>query len=199
MGVALRGLAVLLLFAAGEDKTEMILGTTGSRSADLEVHAGGLVLREGSAGSAFGTVRAGKAKRQLSYFAVIKHRLNAGSKQNTKEEATAENEEGESKQSLSINGKSLQIDYKVKLDAAGKVSRETLVVNGKSVDVAKGRVFLVDLTKAPPTWEQRKLNLPAEVASATTKKSAEELAKKVLGSLTKQDVKVKSFVESVGK
>jgi hypothetical protein len=65
--------------------------------------------------------------------------------------------------------------------------------------VAKGRVFLVDLTKSPVTWEQHKLNLPAEVPLATTKKAARQLTRKVLASLTKQSAKVKSFVESAAK
>jgi hypothetical protein len=199
MGLTLHGLAMIFALGAAEEKMELIQGTSGSRTGQLEVHAGGLVVREGSAGSVFGTVRAGKGKRQLSYFVVVKHRLGGDGKQATNEEATAENSEGESKQTLTIDGKSLQIDYKVKLDGDRKVSRETIVVNGKTVDVAKGRVFLVDLTKSPPTWKQHKLNLPAEVASATTRKAAEELTRKVLASLTKQNPEVKSFVESAGK
>ena len=131
---------------------------------------------------------------------VFKHRLGGEGKSDFTEEATAEDAAGESKQSLTIDGKTLQVAYTVKLDVdAKKVSRETLTVNSKSVDLAKGRVFLVDLTTSPPKWEQRKLNLPAEVGEATSKKAAEELVKKVLASLTKEDRKVKAFVEAAAK
>jgi hypothetical protein len=199
----LRGL-VLVLVVVGSglvaDKMELIQGTSGSRTDALEIHSGGLVVREGAAGTAFGTVRAGKGKRQLSYFMVLKHRLSGDGKSDTKEEAVAEDNRGESKQSLTIDGKSLQVEYQVQLDArTKKIIRETMTVNSRSVDLVKGRVFLVDLTVSPPKWEQRKVRLPDEVAEATSKKAAEELAKKVLGQLTKQDRKAKAFVEAAGK
>jgi hypothetical protein len=202
MAIILSWLAVVLSAPAGEvsAKTQFIQGTSGSRTDSLEIHAGGLVVREGEAGSAFGTLRAGKGKRRLSYFVVFKHRLNGEGKSDFTEEATAEDAGGESKQTLTIDGKVLRLEYKVKLDpGTKKVASETLVVNGKSVDVSGGRVFLVDLTTSPPKWEQRKLNLPDDVAEVTSKKAAEELTRKVLASLAKQDRKAKAFVESAGK
>jgi hypothetical protein len=202
MEMTVRGLAVVLLLVGAQaaEKMQVIQGTSGSRSDALEIHSGGLVLREGSAGAAFGTVRAGTGKRQLSYFLVIKHHLGGEGKSDFNEETTVESVEGESKQSLTIDGKSVQVEYKVKVDSVSKQpSRETLTVNRKPVDVARGRVLLVDLTVSPPKWEQRKLSLPGEVALASSKKAAEELAKKVLASLAKQDRKVKAFVDAAGK
>jgi hypothetical protein len=199
MAMALQILTLLLVPGASEDKMQLVQGTSGSRSDALEIHSGGLVVREGSAGVVFGTVRAGKGKRHLSYFVVLKHRLRSEGKSDSGEEATAENSEGESKQSLTIDNQTLRVEYKVKLDAARKVSRETLTVNGKSVDPAKGRVFLVDLTVSPPKWKQHKLTLPAEVGEATTKKAAEDLARKVLADLVKEDREVKAFVEAAAK
>ena len=60
-------------------------------------------------------------------------------------------------------------------------------------------MILADLTASPPRWEQRKLDLPAEVPEATLKKEAEELVKKVLASLVKQDKKVKAFLDDAAK
>jgi hypothetical protein len=202
MGSMVGGLLAGLLILGGQagEKLQKIQGTSGSRTDSLELHSGGLVVREGSAGAAFGTMRAGKGKRQLSYFVVFKHRLGGEGKSDFTEEATAEDAGGDSKHSLTIDGKTLQMAYTVKLDVdSKKVSRETLTVNRKSVDLARGRVFLVDLTASPPKWEQRKLNLPAEVGEATSKKAAEELVKKVLASLIKEDRKLKAFVEAAAK
>jgi hypothetical protein len=198
----LSGVAVLLLVLGGssESKMELVQGTSGSRSDAMELHSGGLVVREASAGSAFGTLRVGKGKRQLSYFMVLKHRLGSEGKTGTKEMVMLEGGEGESKQTVTIDGKTLQVDYKINLDpATKKLSREMLTINDKSIDIAKGRVFLVDLTASPPTWQQLGLTLPAEVAETSSKKSAEALVKKVLASLAKQEKKAKTFIDAAGK
>jgi hypothetical protein len=133
---------------------------------------------------------------------VLKHRLGAEGKSAATEAATVmlEDAEGESKQTLTIDGKTLQVDYKVNLDpATKKLKGEALTINDKSVDLGKGRVFLVDLTISPPTWQQLGATLPTEVADASSKKSAQALAKKVLASLVKQEKKAKAFIEAAGK
>ncbi len=188
----------LLCLLALEDKAELIQGASGSRSEQLEVQSGGLVLREGSAGAAFGTVQVGKGKRQLSYFLVLKHNLGKASSSDFAEEATAEEGEGKSKQTLSLDGKTLEVNYQVSV-AGGKVTKQSLALNRKTVDLSRGRVFLVDLTASPPRWEQRKLDLPAEVPPTTTKKAADELVKKVLANLARKDSKAKSFIDSAGR
>jgi hypothetical protein len=182
------------------EAAEVIQGATGARSDSLEVHAGGLVVREGEAGSTFGLVQAGRAKRQLSYFILFKHRPSAAAPLESSEEATAEGDAGSSRQALTSDGKSLQIDYQVQLDPASKkVSRESLTLNKKSVDLARGRVLLVDLTASPPRWEQVKVDLPTEPGEATTGKAAAELVRKVLGGAATRDRKIKEFLEAARK
>jgi hypothetical protein len=127
---------------------------------------------------------------------VFKHRLGGVGKSDFNEEVSAENAGGQSKQTIVIDGNGIQIDYAVKMGADKKLSSQSLTINKKAVDLAKGRVFLVDLTTSPPRWEQRKLDLPAEVAAATSKKDAEALVKKVLASLVKQDKKVQAFLDA---
>jgi hypothetical protein len=184
----------------GAEKAELIQAPSGSKSDNLEVQAGGLVLRDGEAGTAFGTVRAGKGKRQLSYFVVLRHHLGKAEKSDFNEEATADLAAGQSKQTLSLDGKSVEIVYKVAIDKEGKVTDESLTVSSSAgkkethKDLKKsGRVLLVDLTGKEPTFEVRKGELPAEV-EAPTKKAAEELAKKVLAKLA-EDKKVKEFID----
>ena len=45
----------------------------------------------------------------------------------------------------------------------------------------------------------RKVNLPAEVDETTTRKAADELVKKVMSCLTKENPKVKAFVAEAAK
>jgi hypothetical protein len=187
---------VLALLAA--DRVEVIQGVSGSRSDQVEVQTGGLVLREGSAGAAFGTVRLGKGKRHLSYFVIVKHNLGKAGDSDFSEEASVQEGDGKSKQTVTVDGRTLEVAYQVHVEA-GKAAKQTLTINRKAAEVGKGRVFLVDLTASPPRWEQRKLDLKEEVSDATSKKSAHELVKKVLARLVKQDRKVKEFVDSAGR
>jgi hypothetical protein len=180
-----------------EDRAETIQAPTGSKSAQLEVQAGGLVLRDGEAGAAFGTVRVGKDKRKLSYFIVVKHELGKAEKAEFNEDAELDNKKGKTKQTLSLDGKSVEIVYEVRL--GDKEPGETVTINKETYDPKKkGRVFLLDLTGETPRWEQRKIDLPAEVG-ASNKKATEELAKKVLASVAAKDKKAKEFIEKAGK
>ena len=196
-------LAAVMVMLAGPEPVEtaqVVQGASGARSDSLEVHAGGLVAREGEAGSTFGLIQAGKARRQVSYFVVFKHRLSAGTPLESSEETAVEGDAGTSKQSLTSDGKALQIDYQVQLDAASKkVSRESLTVNSKAVDLSRGRLLLADLTTSPVRWEQRKVDLPADPGEATSPGAAEELVRKALAEAAKKDRKVKEFLESARK
>jgi hypothetical protein len=192
---------VAALLALGQaDKASLIEGTTGASSGDLEVQTGGLVLREGEVGSAFGTVRKASKTRKLAYYVLFKHSFTSRSKSNTSEEATAVDDKARGSQELELDGKKLTVLYKIEVDLrARKVLREELTLNGKTINLARGRVFLVDMTVNPPKWQQKKLKLPAEVADAQDRKSAEELARRVVAALVKQDRKVKAFVAEAGR
>lgn len=195
-----RALGLVLFACTFTQIPQVIQGTTGARSASLELHAGGLVARQGEAGATFGTLQAGKAKRQVNYFLLFKHRLSPTMPAEVSEETTADGDTGSSKQSVAIDDKSLQLEYQVQLDATTKkVTRETLTLNKKPVDLSRGRVLLVDLTVNPPRWEQRKIDLLAEVGETTSKKDAEELIRKVIASAETNDRKIKEFVEAARK
>jgi hypothetical protein len=188
----------LLVALSAREGVMFIQGTSGSRSDFLEVHAGGVVVREKAPGVAFGTVKVGGNKRQLSYLVIFKHNIGGSGKSDLTEEATAEEARGESKQTVTIDGKALKVEYSLTLNARKRIDKETLTVNKKAADPSKGRVFLVDLTVSPPKWEQVKAKLPADVADASNKKAAEALAKEVVAALVKEDKKVKAFVEKAG-
>lgn len=190
-------LAVALRPDEGADKAQVIQGTSGSRSDKLELHAGGLVVREDEVGAAFGTYRVGKGKAQLTYFVLFKHRLAAETPLDWSEETSAEGDGASSKQVLAIDGKSLVIEYQLRLEAK-RQPRRALTVNKKPVELAKGRVLLVDLTVNPPRWEQRRADLPGDVGETMTRKEAEELVRKALASATR-DSKVREFVEAASR
>jgi hypothetical protein len=198
--------AVLAILAAGaalaaarqdEEPEGVVNGTSGLARGNWEVTAGGLVLVEGKPTLVFGTVRKGRPQHELSYFAIVRSRFKASAKVDIFEKTFADDTSGESRQLFAVDGAKLTVTYKIGHNA-GRVLRESIVVNGKSLDPRKGRVLLVDLTARPPTWTQRNLPLPATVPEAREKKVAAALARKVLDEL-KKDRGVRAFVEAAGK
>src|SRR5262245_38996669 len=113
-------LLVVAVAAQAGERTEVVQGTSGSRSEVLEVRAGGLVVRTGEAGSAFGSMQAGTAKRQLSYFVIFKHRLGGEGRMEWSEETTMEGASGNSKQVVTIDGSTLRIEHRVEVEEKTK-------------------------------------------------------------------------------
>ncbi len=188
--------AVVAVGGARAEKLTLVQGTQGAKIGAWEVQTGGLVLPEGAAGCAFGTVRKGTPAQQFSYFVVLKHGYGPCSKTDSSEEVGTENKLANTKQVVGVNGHKLTVAYQIEFDARAKmVLRETITVNGKAVDAAKGRVLLVDLTVTPPKWEQKNVELPPLGATAPTeKKAAEALGRKTLEALAKQDKGVRAFI-----
>jgi hypothetical protein len=196
--LVLVGGLLLLVAQQAANADEEVVPPTASRTNHLEVQGGAVVIRDGEAGSAFGTVRVGKGKRQLSYFAVLKHQLGKADNREFNESVSAEDKEGETKQTLFLDGRKVEIVYKVRVVSDKEVS-ETLTVNGTAAPLKNGRVLLIDLTAKTPTWEQRKADLPAEV-EAGDRKATEDLARRVLMSLAKSpDKKTAEFIDKAGR
>jgi hypothetical protein len=186
-------LSMLVGSAFADDDLAIVQQATLTRSPVLEVRSGGAILREGKPGAVFTLVQPEKAKRRFAFCLLIKHRLGEEGANECNDEATVEKGVATIKQTVQIAGRSVQLDYKIELDP--KSDRETLTINKKSVDLSRGRVFLVDLTGKEPRWEQRKITLPDDPSEASSKKETEELAEKVLSG-AKTDRKIKEFLET---
>ena len=178
-----------LVFA---DRMEVIHGTSAARSDAIELHTGGLVVRTGEAGVAFGSLRLGRGKRSPAYVLILDHRLGGEGKSAFDDSVSADDDSAQAKQTITIDGHTLKLAYRVSLDAR-KPAKESLTLNGKAVDLAHGRVFLVDLRSSPPRWEQLEVELPLEVDAATSKKAASAVVAKLLAHLRGKDRRVKEF------
>ena len=184
-------LAIILALAWAE-RMEVVNGTTAARSDASELHTGGLVVREGAVGVAFGSLRLARGKRAPAYVLLLDHRLGGEGKSEFDDTASADETQAEARQTITIDDHTIKLVYRVELDAR-KAAKETLTLNGKAIDLTRGRVLLVDLRASPPRWEQRKVDLPAEVDAATAKKAASALAAKLLAHLRGKDRRVKEF------
>lgn len=185
----------LVLLAVGE-KAALVQGVWGASTPLVEAKAGGVVAREGQAGAAFGTLRVGKGKPGLPFFAVLRHGLGGGGPSDSSEDVRVEDRAVTMKHVLTLDGKSLTLVYAAEVSADGtKLTRESLSVNGKAADLSKGRVLLIDLTAEPMHWEAKKVTLPAEVGPAKDAKAAEDVARSVLAEIIKQDAAARAFVQ----
>ncbi|HZY89836.1 MAG TPA: hypothetical protein VFE78_33750 [Gemmataceae bacterium] len=182
--------------ARADDKVSLLRGASGGNNGTLEVLTGGLALREGEVGGAFGTVQVGTGKRRFAYFAVVKHGLNADVGTSTSEKARVSRTAGECTQVVGVGDRKLTIVYQVKLNARKEVQKETLTVNGKEFDAAKGRVLVVDLTEKSPMCGQLKVALPADVPDVSEPKAAAALVKRTLAELAKKNKPIRAIIES---
>jgi hypothetical protein len=185
--------------ARADDKATLVRGVTGGNNGIVEVQAGGLALREGEVGGAFGTVQLASGKRRFSYFVVLKHGLNGETGTSTSEKSRVTRTTGESTQVVGVGDSKLTIAYRVQLDGRKALGKETLTVNGKAVDAAKGRVLVVDMTARPPTWGQLKVELPAEVPDASEPKAAAALVKRTLAELAKKNKPLRAIIQPAGR
>jgi len=75
-------------------------------------------------------------------------------------------------------------------EGAGKVT-----VNGKSVDLSKGRLLLVTHADSDFTWQQESAELPKSVTAPRTVKEAEALAKENVKKLQQGNDAVREFLK----
>jgi hypothetical protein len=170
-----------------------------ARSGDLEIWAGSLVFRPTEASVLFGGMR-GASEAQVSYLLVLKGQGQTAALPRSSAEARVEGLAGQARHTLQLEGQSLQLEYTVKLDPVRKtINRETLSLNGKVVDLLRGRVFLIDWSVNPYRWQQRQTALPSGSLETASKKQTEALARRFLAELSKQDRVLKEFIERSGR
>ena len=82
-----------------------------------------------------------------------------------------------------LNGKTLKAKYEIELDENNKSVNEVLEIGGKPVDIKSGRLFLIDLTTASPTYEQKDVELPKQISELESPADVESMANKTLEAL----------------
>jgi hypothetical protein len=169
----------------GRGNTDKFTIQGGRSSSDgLSVSSGNLVVRAGKPGVLFGTAKATNSPEQFSYIFVFMH---AGLKpvpgDTYKAVNSSSGKKGSSTCTLVESGQTIQADYEIELDDTGKVTKEQLKVGGKVVDLAAGRLFLIDLTAPSPTYEQKRSDQLGAIKSLDTTEDVENIAASILDSL----------------
>jgi hypothetical protein len=96
---------------------------------------------------------------------------------------------------LEANGVKLRVEYKMEIDAQNKKPvSESLTVNGKSIELPKGRVLLVSFAGKDITWQQDAVELPQSPTAPRTTQDVEALAKDHVKRLRQESEAVRAFL-----
>jgi hypothetical protein len=193
---------LVLLFTApgafGGDlrPNEMIVGGGSCEADGLWVSGPSIYLRRGSPGVAVGMARSPGAGRACAYVLVIK-----GDEQRKVLAEYASRSEvvgstAHSRGFVAIGNRRAAFEYRVEIDPTGKRAPvEALSINGKALDVGKGRVVLIDLSAADVSWKQVWVGLPGFPAYPEGTAQVESQAEELLGRLRRDSAEVRGFLK----
>jgi hypothetical protein len=169
-----------------------------SSSGNLGVSGGSLVLVAPKPGIYFGTVRKPGGPEQFTYLILFRHARpgSHGSKWGIESHCTSDTRgTAETKDAIELDGKRIEAAYRLELDETlTAVANESLAIGGKNVDMVSGRVFLIDLGAETPTYQQKKVELPAIPSPLESTDDVERLAETIRTSLESQDPEIKAFL-----
>ena len=129
--------------------------------------AGGLCVTKDWPGALFGMAKAPGHDRELSYLVIFQHHATARSKVTSEGKIRHKVEAGRHQITVSdgihVDGTGIDIVLEMALDLTKKtLSSEEMTFAGQKVDLAKGRLFLVDLTGESVSWKQLPVVLPTK-------------------------------------
>jgi hypothetical protein len=172
----------------------VLQGSSGS-SENLAISGGNLVVVGPKPGIFFGTVRTPGSQEQFTYVILFKYGHSISS-HGIRFHCTSDIKTAETQDVIELDGKRIEAFYRVELDESlSAVANETLTIGGKSKDMTSGQVFLIDLTADEPTYEQKKVELPAIQSKLETTEDVERLVGAIRKSLESQDPEIKAFME----
>lgn len=189
-------LAVLpTAFAADLRENEILLPGGGARSGDLWVSSPSLRIRQGMPASAFAFVKAPGGATQYAFLIVIKGEEGRKTLAPYSSTSTSDGSKGRSAGYVDIAGKRVAFEYELAFDPANAVRvTEKLTLDGKAIDLSKGRVLLVDPTGKELECSQLQADLP-DPKSPTTPDELDAAADKQLDLLKKEHAAIRTFLK----
>jgi len=180
-------------------RVSLVSGAGGTASGKLWISNGNLVLTDVEPGIAYGMVQKPGTGREFSYFLILKHDLQVTdltlSDVLPKSGSRNDGLKGTTTQTVQVGTAKIDVAYTIELNPAGsEVLQETLHVGDEAVDIAAGRVFLVDLTANPLTIVQRKVALGKNLPATRDTEGVAGLARETLAALKSADGQVRDFL-----
>jgi hypothetical protein len=170
---------------AGRQENEVVTGGGGVETDGLRISGLNLCLVRNLPGVAFAIARRPGEPSQYTYLLLIKGDEQRRNRRNYSSETKINDGVAEEVTKLDIGGKRLELRYRTEAARAGKTAPETFLINNLPVDLAKGRVVLVDLTGPEVGWRQAEVALPANPKAPTRVEEVEALAREHVRRLMK--------------
>jgi hypothetical protein len=173
---------------------ELVSGGGSSESDGFWVSAPNVRFRQGGPGVAFGLIQPPGSPKKYSYLVLIKGI--EGKWSGYGGSCKCDGRTASSSLQLEVGGAKLQVVYKMEIDRQNnKVTSETLTVNGKALDLNKGRVLLASPTGKDFTWQQEAAELPKAASAPRTLEEVEALATELVKRLRKESEGVRAFLK----
>jgi hypothetical protein len=176
---------------------KIVLRGSGGTSGPLGVSGGHLVVVTPRPGVFFGTVTRPGSPEEFTYLILFRYGPSGseGSSRRILFDCSSEGRKAETKDSIEFDGKRLEAAYRIDLgETPAAPASEALEIGGKSVDMAAGRLFLIDFASEAPAYRQKKVDLPAIPFKLQTTEDVERLAESVRKSLEGRDPEIETFL-----
>ena len=169
---AVYGLLLLTALSAascGPPSNEFTLPGSSAEIRGFWFQAGGLCLTKDWPGVLFGMVKAPGRDRELTYLVIFQHHATAQSRVTSpakiRHKLEADRHVVTVSDGIHVDGKGVDLSLEMALDLTKKtVSREEMTFAGQKLDLANGRLFLVDLTGETASWKQVLVALPTKLS-----------------------------------
>lgn len=169
-------------FGAGESSFE----TRGFR-----IGGGAFLVKTGSPLGVYGTVRSPGSSAQLTYFLICKSDPQKEPIPVIRCRPWIEGQVATDDSRIEVNKKTLELRYEARLDpATNSVASQLLTVNGKKIDLADGRVLLVDFSGKDVSFKQVK----ATPSPPRAKQAWDSFLQKTIKQLSKEHSSVGDFL-----
>jgi hypothetical protein len=176
---------------------KIVMQGASSSSDNLGVSGGNLVVVAPKPGVFFGTVRAPGRQEQFTYLILFRYgrAKSNGSNRGIEVHCSSDGRKAETKDAIELDGKRIEATYHIELNEKHTaIEKESLTIGGQSLDMTAGQVFLIDLTAETPTYQQKKVELPAIPSKLESMQDVEQLAEMIRRSLESQDLEIKAFL-----
>ena len=177
-------------------ENEAIFAGGTAESDGLWISGPSLLLRKNTPAVLAAMVKAPGKDRAYSYLLIVKGDEQRKSPANFSNRCRISRPVAESGGSLEIATRKVAFVYKAELDRTEPPTlKETFSVNGKTLDVSRGRVVLIDLTGDGVSMKQTVASLPASQTFPEKTEEVESQAKKLLDQLRRENKDVREFLK----
>jgi hypothetical protein len=195
--VALVLFAVVWNASAGSPgENEMIFTGGCCESNGFWISGPSLYVHKGTPAVVAAMVKTPSKDRNYAYLFVIKGDEQRKATTQYDSNCGISGKKADSRGSVEIAAKKIAFEYRAELDPMeSKPLRETLSINGKALDLGRGRVVLFDVSGDQLIMKQIRIALPSSSTFAAETAQVESQAKKLLELLRRGDKEARDFLK----